>query len=59
MVAKDIKKIKNRPNMEHVKSKGTNLQNTKTFKDSKHKEHKPKPNNQSPANPEHHMNPEK
>ena len=45
--------------MEHVKSKGTNLQNTKTFKDSKNKEHKPKPNNQSPANQEHHMNPEK
>ena len=34
----------------------TNLQNTKTFKDSKHKEHKPKPkpNPQSLANPEHH-----
>ena len=45
--------------MEHVKSKGTNLQNTKTFKDSKNKEHKPKPNNQSPTNPEHHMNPKK
>ena len=42
-------------NMEHVKSKGIDLQNTKTFKDSKHKEHKPKPNHQSPANPEHHM----
>ena len=44
-------------NMEHVKSKGTNLQNTKTFKDSKHKEHehKPKPNPQSLANLEHHM----
>ena len=43
--------------MEHVKSKGTNLQNTKTFKDSKHKEHKPKPkpNPQALANPEHHM----
>ena len=41
--------------MEHVKSKGTNLQNTKTFKDSKHKEHKPKPNPQSLANPKHHM----
>ena len=34
---------------------GTDLQNTKTFKDSKHKEHKPKPNPQSLANPEHHM----
>ena len=45
------KKFKNRPNMEHVKSKGTNLQNKKTFKDLKHKEHKTKPNNQSPANP--------
>ena len=41
--------------MEHVKSKGINLQNTKTFKDSKHKEHKPKPNPQSLANPKHHM----
>ena len=43
--------------MEHVKSKGADLQNTKTFKDSKHKEHKskPKPNPQSLANPEHHM----
>ena len=41
--------------MEHVKSKGTYLQNTKTFKDSKHKEHKPKPNPQSLANLEHHM----
>ena len=43
--------------MEHVKSKGTDLQNTKTFRDSKHKEHKPKPkpNLQSLANPEHHM----
>ena len=43
--------------MKHVKSKGTNLQNTKTFKDSKHKEHKPKPkpNPQSLANPVHHM----
>ena len=41
--------------MEHVKSKGTNIQNTKTFKDSKYKEHKPKPNPQSLANPEHHM----
>ena len=42
--------------MEHVKSKGTDLQNTKTFKDSKHKEHepKPKPNPQSLANSEHH-----
>ena len=40
--------------MEHVKSKGTDLQNTKTFKDSKH-EHKPKPNPQSLANLEHHM----
>ena len=26
-----------------------------TFKDSKRKEHKPKPNPQSLANPEHHM----
>ena len=25
--------------MGHVKSKGTDLQNTKAFKDSKHKEH--------------------
>ena len=43
--------------MEHVKSKGTYLQNTKTFKDSKHKEHehKPKPNPQSLTNLEHHM----
>ena len=41
--------------MEHVKSKGINLQNTKTFKDSKHKEHKLKPNPQSLANPKHHM----
>ena len=41
-------------NMEHVKSKGTDLQNTKTFKDSKH-EHKSKPNSQSLANLEHHM----
>ena len=41
--------------MEHVKSKGIVLQNTKTFKDSKHKEHKPKPNPQSLTNPEHHM----
>ena len=38
--------------MEHAKSKGTDLQNTKTFKDSKHK---PKPNPQSLANLEHHM----
>ena len=36
-------------------SKDTDLQNTKTFKDSKHKKHKPKPNPQSLANPEHHM----
>ena len=41
--------------MEHVKSKGTNLKNTKTFKDSRHKEHKPKHNPQSLVNPEHHM----
>ena len=41
--------------MEHVKSKDTDLQNTKTFKDSKHKERKPKPNPQSLANLEHHM----
>ena len=41
--------------MERGKSKDTNLQNTKTFKDSKHKEHKPKPNHQSPTNPGHHM----
>ena len=41
--------------MEHVKSKSIDLQNTKTFKDSKHKEHKPKPNPQSLANPKHHM----
>ena len=41
--------------MEYVKSKGIDLQNTKTFKDSKHKERKPKPNPQSLANPEHHM----
>ena len=41
--------------MKHVKSKGTDLQNTKTFKDSKHKEHKPKPNPQSLVNPKHHM----
>ena len=44
-------------NMGHVKSKGTDLQNTKTFKDSKHKEHehKPKPNPQSLTNLEHPM----
>ena len=53
MVAEEIKKNQEHANMEHVKSKGTNLQNTKTFKDSKHKEHKPNP--QSLANPEHHM----
>ena len=41
--------------MEHVKSKRTDLQNTKTFKDSKHKEHKPKPNPQYLENLEHHM----
>ena len=40
--------------MEHIKSNGTDLQNTKTFKNSKHKEHNPKPNPQSLANPEHH-----
>ena len=39
--------------MEHVKSNSTDLQNAKTFKDSKHKEHKPNP--QSLANPKHHM----
>ena len=51
------RKLKNQEhtNMEHIKSKDTNLQNTKTFKDSKHKEHKPKPNHQSPTNPGHHM----
>ena len=48
-------KIQEHTNMEHIKSKDTNLQNTKTFKDSKHKEHKPKPNPQSLANPKHHM----
>ena len=47
-----IKKNQEHANMEHVKSKGTDLQNTKTYKDSKHKEHKPNP--QSLANPEHH-----
>ena len=41
--------------MELVKSKCTDLQNTKTFKDSKHIEHKAKPNPQSLANLEHHM----
>ena len=41
--------------MEHVKSKGIDLQNSKTFKDSKHKEHKAKPNPQSLANLKHHM----
>ena len=51
------RKLKNQEytNMKHVKSKGIDLQNTKTFKDSKYKEHKPKPNHQSPANPEHYM----
>ena len=57
MVAEEIKKNQEHANMEHLKSKGTDLQNTKTFKDSKHKEHKPKPkpNPQALANPEHHM----
>ena len=55
MVAEEIQKNQEHANTEHVKSKGTNLQNTKTFKDSKHKEHKPKTNPQSLANPEHHM----
>ena len=41
MVAEEIKKNQEHANMEHVKSKGTNLQNTKTFKDSKHKETNP------------------
>ena len=56
MVVEEIKK-KNQEhaNMERIKSKGTDLQNTKTFKDSKRKEHKPKPNPQYLANPEHHM----
>ena len=53
MVAEEIKKNQEHANIEHVKSKGTDLQNTKTFKDSKHKEHKPNP--QSLANPKHHM----
>ena len=53
MVAEEIKKNQEHANMEHVKSKGKDLQNTKTFKDSKHKEHKPNP--QSLANPKHHM----
>ena len=32
MVAEKIKKNQEHANMEHVKSKGTDLQNTKTFK---------------------------
>ena len=57
MVAEEIQKNQEHANTEHVKSKGTDLQNTKTFKDSKHKEHehKPKPNPQSLTNLEHHM----
>ena len=60
MVAEEIKKNQEHANMEHVKSKSTYLQNTKMFKDSKHKKHKhkpkpkPKPNPQSLANPGHH-----